>query len=229
MDQTGLLDRAAHAAAAADEIAGLDAVATLDRLSANRAARETAEVDDLQCAIHWAAMHGALDVAAGSRALPGAEDLVALGGEGTPPVAEFAPAELGAELGVSPHSARVLIGDALDLAHRLPLLWSRVRAGEVKPYLARQVAQATRAVPLAAVGQVDARVAPWADRLTWARLEPVVVAAVIDADPARAEALAAAAETTEGVWLSEPADDGLTDIFIRTDAASAIEFDARVR
>jgi hypothetical protein len=228
MDQTGLLDRAAHAAAAADEIAGLDAAATLDRLSANRAVRETAEVDDLQCAIHWAAMHGALDVAAGSRALPGAEALIPLGGEGTPQVAEFAPAEFGAELGISPHSARVLIGDALDLAHRLPKVWARVRAGEVKPYLARQVAQATRAVPLAAVGHVDARVAPWADRLTWARLEPVVLAAVIDADPARAEALAAAAETTQGVWVDEPATDGLTDIHIRTDAASAIEFDAAV-
>jgi hypothetical protein len=228
MDQTGVLDRAALAAAAADEIAGLDAVATLDRLSANRAVREAAEVDDLQCAIHWAAMHGALDVAAGSRALPGAEELISLGGEGTPLVAEFADAELGAELGISPHSARVLIGDSLDLAHRLPLLWGRVRAGQVKPYLARQVAQATRAVPLGAIGAVDARVAPWADRLTWARLEPVVLAAVVDADPARAEALAAAAETTEGVWVDEPADDGLTDIHIRTDAASAIEFDAAI-
>jgi hypothetical protein len=46
MDQTGLLDRAALAAAAADEIAGLDPAATLDRLSGNRAAREAAEIPE---------------------------------------------------------------------------------------------------------------------------------------------------------------------------------------
>jgi hypothetical protein len=161
-------------------------IATLDRLSANRQKREAAEVDDLQCALHWASLHGFPDTVDGSRALPGAEQLVTLGGEGTPLVAEFAPAELGAELGISAYSAAMLIGDALDLSHRLPRLWARVGAGEVKPYVARQVAQATRSTSTEAMRHVDRRVAPWADRLTWARLEPVVRAAVIDADPARA-------------------------------------------
>jgi hypothetical protein len=50
------------------------------------------------------------------------ERLVLLGGEGTPEVAEFAAAELGAELQMSPWAAAQLIGDALDLRHRLPRL-----------------------------------------------------------------------------------------------------------
>jgi Domain of unknown function (DUF222) len=223
MSDTGLPDRAAAAAAAADEIAGLGPAATLDRLTANRAAREAAEIDDLQCALHWAVLHGALETA-GSPALPGAERLVPLGGDGTPFVAEFAPAELGAEIGASPHAAAALIGDALDLAHRLPRLWAAVRTGQARPWIARKVAQAARPLAADAAAAVDARVAPWAGRLTWARLEPVVEAAVLAADPARAEALAAVAETTEGVWVDDP-EDGLADIRIRTDAASATEFD----
>jgi hypothetical protein len=46
--------------------------------------------------------------------------------------------------------------------------------------------------------------------------------------PCAGEVIAAAAETTEGVWVSDPAEDGLTDIHIRTDAASAIEFNDAV-
>jgi hypothetical protein len=228
MEQTGLVAPAAVMDAAADEIAGLGAVDTLDRLSANRRRREAAEVDDLLCAIHWAALHGELDTVAGSRALPGAERLVPLGGDGTPPVAEFASAELGAEIGVSPYSASLLVGDALDLAHRLPILWARVRAGEVRPYLGRKVAQATRSASAKAAAAVDAQVAPWADRLTWARPEPIVMSAVIAADPAEAEKAVERAEADEGVWLSEKTQDGLRTIFIRTDAASAIEFDDAV-
>ena len=58
--------------------------------------------------------------------LPGVERLIGFGGDGTPEVAEFAPAELGAALGVSDTSAAMLIGDGLDLRHRLPRLWARI-------------------------------------------------------------------------------------------------------
>ena len=42
-------------------------------------------------------------------------------------VAEFSPATLAARLGLSTHGGRDLMADALDLAHRLPRLWERVR------------------------------------------------------------------------------------------------------
>ena len=55
----------------------------------------------------------------------GSERSVRVGGPGTPAVAEFAWAELGARLQVSPWSARQLVADALDARHRLPLIWAR--------------------------------------------------------------------------------------------------------
>ncbi|MBA2773711.1 MAG: hypothetical protein H0U36_06660 [Nocardioidaceae bacterium] len=66
-------------------------------------------------------------------ALPGTERLVLLGGEGTPEVSESATTELGAVLALSAASADRLVAAALHLRHRLPRLWSRVLAGEVKP------------------------------------------------------------------------------------------------
>ncbi len=48
------------------------------------------------------------------------EGLVPLAGPGAPWVAEFAPADLAAALGISHDAARQLIADALELAYRLP-------------------------------------------------------------------------------------------------------------
>ena len=114
--------------------AGADAVLHLaedTELSARRA-----EAQRLQRALRWADLHGALDPASARRALPGAERLIPVGGDGTPPVAEFAPAELGAVWSVSPGAAERLIGDALDLRHRLPRLWRRILDGDVLPWVA---------------------------------------------------------------------------------------------
>ena len=59
------------------------------------------------------------------------------GGDGTPEVSEFAAAELGARIGRSPYAAARLMADALDLHHRHPQLWERVRgrrgAGLLRP------------------------------------------------------------------------------------------------
>jgi hypothetical protein len=213
--------------AAADLIAALDGDGTLRRAVENRRIRETVEVDELLCAAHWADLHGSLD-SASSRALPGAEQLIRFGGAGTPEIAEFAPAELGAVLAVSTYTATALIADAVDLRHRLPRLWARVRAGEVKPYIARRVAEAARRLSVEAAAAVDARVSTWADRLTWSAIEDIVEAAVIAADPEQAAAEATQAKASEGVWLSRDHDHGVREIFIRTDAASALEFDAAV-
>ena len=79
------------------------------------------------------------------RVLPGMERAVRVGGVGTPRVAEFAYAELGARLEMRPWSARRLVADALDVRHRLPLIWARLRApGEARVGHARLVAAKTR-------------------------------------------------------------------------------------
>ncbi len=165
---------------AAVEIDSLDADTTLTFVSAMRVTSEAADVSILAAAAHWADLHGVLE--SPSVSLPGMQRLVQLGGDGTPQVAEFAPAELGAELSLSTWAAGALIGDALDLRHRLPTLWARVQAGEVKPWIGRKIAQATRSHSADVATAVDDKVAKWADRLGWGRLESLVDATIIDAD-----------------------------------------------
>ena len=145
----------------------LDADATLRHVASMQTLRQRAEVAVLEDAAHWADLHGVVE-STGSPALPGAERLVRLGGVGTPQTCEFCPAELGAELGMSPAAAAMLIGDALDLRHRLPVLWRRIRAGQVKAWIGRQVAVETRELNVEAVTAVDRRVARYAHSLTGA-------------------------------------------------------------
>jgi len=67
---------------------------------------------------------------------PLVERVCAWGGEGAPEVSEYCAAELGALQGTGIVAARMLIADALDLRHRLPTLWARVQAGEVRAWQA---------------------------------------------------------------------------------------------
>jgi hypothetical protein len=71
-----------------------DADALLAFAEANEQVALAADARRLQIAAAWADLHGTLDEA-GRSGLPGAEPLVEIGGDGAPPVAEFAPAELG--------------------------------------------------------------------------------------------------------------------------------------
>jgi hypothetical protein len=78
----------------------MDADATLAYAAAANAALNAAEVAKLNAAAHWADLHAVVvsPTEPGSRALPGCERLLRLGGVGTPEVAEFATAELAAVL-----------------------------------------------------------------------------------------------------------------------------------
>ena len=100
-----------------NDLVELDAAQTLAAAEANEHALITAETRRLHIAAHWADLHPG-DALCESR-LPGTEHPVQLGGDGTPTVGDFAPAELGCVLRISDGSACRLIGDALDLRHRL--------------------------------------------------------------------------------------------------------------
>ena len=102
-----------------NDLVELDGAATLAAAEANEHALITAETRRVCIAAHWADLHPG-DAIAQSR-LPGIEHPVRLGGEGTPTVAGFAPAELGCVLRISDGAACRLIGDALDLRHRSPV------------------------------------------------------------------------------------------------------------
>ena len=140
-------------------------------------------------------------------------------------MAEFAPAELGAALGISYHCACALIGDALDLRHRYPMLWTRLQAGQIKTWAARRIAQTTRHLTVDAAAQVDRVIAPYADRKNPADLVAFAEAEAIRADPDLARQRAEAAKTSRGAWVCGPADTGIEEMFIRADATDLARFD----
>ena len=82
-----------------NDLVELDADETLAAAEANEHTLITAETRRLQIAAHWADLHPG-DAVAESR-LPGSERAVQLGGDGTPTVGDFAPAELGCVLRMS--------------------------------------------------------------------------------------------------------------------------------
>jgi hypothetical protein len=160
--------------------------------------------------------------------LPGTEHPVRLGGEGTPTVGDFAAAELGCVLRMSDGSAARLIGDALDLRHRLRLVWTAARAGQVPAYQARVIAKATRHLTLEQTGRVDEKLAPALGALPWGRLQTLLDAAIVEADPAGAEQQAAAAAQERFVRLGRKSEHGLKLIIARATAGDAIWFKATV-
>jgi hypothetical protein len=87
----------------------------IDRVRAARRAAQVAAVEELQMALVWARLHPcpAEETPAhwGEADLHG-EGLVPLAGPGAPWVAEFAPADLAAALGISHDAARQLLADA---------------------------------------------------------------------------------------------------------------------
>ena len=142
------------------DLSHLSADQALDLADQVDTAADRAEATRLQVALRWADLHRHLD--AGGAALPGAERLIGLGGDGAPPVAELAPAELGARCRMSHGACADLIGDALDLRHRLPRLWALVLEGRVRPWAARKIARATHDATAEAAAHADRRVSLWA-------------------------------------------------------------------
>ena len=146
--------------------------------------RPTRGRDPAGSAVQHAYLHHADSLDPDESAKPGRERARRIGGAGTPEVTEFAAGELGARLGVSTISAWMLMADGLDIRHRLPQLWRRVEAGEVRVYLARLVARKSRDLTLEQAAYVDERVTPYADgRLTWTRFQAVLDGVVAAADP----------------------------------------------
>jgi hypothetical protein len=182
-----------------NELVELDAAATLAAAEANEHALIRAETRRLHIAAHWADLHAG-DAIAQSR-IPGTEHAVRLGGEGTPTVGDFAPAELGCALRISDGAAAKLMADALDLRHRLKLIWAAALAGQVPAYQARHIATATRHLSCDQAGVVDARIAPSLGAVSFGRLQTLLEAAICEADPDGAEQQAAAAAQERCVRL----------------------------
>jgi len=209
-----------------NDLVELDASATLAAAEANEHTLIIAETRRLQIAAHWADLHsgGALTE---SRP-PGAEHPVRLGGDGTPTVGDFASSELGCVLRISDGAADRLIGDALDLRHRLPKIWMAALAGQVPAYQARRIAVATRHLSVEQAGWVDAQLAPSLGAVSWGRLETLLEAKIIEADPVGAEQRAVLAAQERFVRLGRTSEHGLKLIIARATAGDAIWFKATI-
>jgi hypothetical protein len=221
--------------------AGLDdlsAVALLEAGVANERSLRLAEARRLCVAAAWADRHGCLAprIGAGPGSAPGVEQLSMLGGAGTPLVAEFAPAELGAVLGVTTYAAKTLVGDALDLRHRLPRLWSLVRSGQVPVQQAREVARRTRHTSEPVADRVDAVMAGTVARannragasvlgkIPWQRFVDVLDAAILRADPPTAAQVHDLEELSQGLFRTPQDRFGYASLILRGDARDLEEF-----
>jgi hypothetical protein len=188
--------------------------------------RVVAECRLLEMAAHWADLHsGPADPS--EREVAG-ERLRTPGGAGTPGVLEFAAAELGAQLETTTYAAWELMGDALDLRHRLPRLWTAVRGGHVRVWKARKVAHATRHLSLEAAGRVDAEIDGLISALSWTRFDNVLTAKITETDPVGEEARAAAYEAERFVRSGRTTEHGLRLVVARAAAGDVIWFLATV-
>ena len=149
------------------EVGDLDPAGVLAMAEANEREIRERELLRLELAYQWAVLHPASGETGvetpGGPALGVLTAEEALGGEGTPAVAAFTPEAFAAALGMSPGAGAALIGDALDLRHRLPLLVQRVQALLVPAWQARRVAQQTHRLPRDGARWVDEQLAARTD------------------------------------------------------------------
>ncbi|MDP9824205.1 hypothetical protein J2S59_004014 [Nocardioides massiliensis] len=129
-----------------------------ETLRSNRAMRDRLDVDDLLIANHLAGLYEAGTLAEATKAFRhDPERMVALAGEGAPIVSEYAASELSGHLRMPLQSARQLLGDAIEIAHRLPRLWQQMVEGKTEAWRVRAVAKETRTLSFEAAAWVDAQ------------------------------------------------------------------------
>src|SRR4051794_13954733 len=158
----------------------LDTAAVLAAARRARATANSAEAEVLLQAVEWAHLHQVTDPEQASTVLVehGHDSGLPIAGQGAPLVSEFAVAEFASALGLSAGAGRNLVGQALELAHRLPKLWARVQAGSLAPWRARRVAEQTLALSMEAAAYVDQMLAPFAHRTGPAQTQRLVEEAI---------------------------------------------------
>src|SRR6188472_4141871 len=204
---------------AADTAAGVLAFAR-DR----RAAADAAEVDLLRAACAWADLHPAESI---GDAVRFGDTPVPVAGPGAPLVAEFCVAEFAAAVGLPTETGKAYLGEALELRHRLPRTWARVRAGDLPAWRARRIARATIALSPAAAGFVDDQVAGFAHRIRPRGVDRLVEEAVVRfmPDEARRRREAAADGRHAHVHTHQVSFEGTVWVEAEVDLADALDLD----
>ncbi|HSX69096.1 hypothetical protein [Nocardioides sp.] len=205
-----------------------DQAAVLRWAAQHRRMVQHSDAQQLAAAVRWASFHST-DARVGSAA-PGDERAMQLGGEGTPEVTEFCVAEFAAVIGKSTDSGRLYMGDALELAHRLPRIYARVIDDSLEVWRARQIAQNTRFLPPAGAAFIDGELAPVAHKVGIVTLRRLVEEALVRFDPEQAQIRAAAAAEARDVKVCRDDSNhaGIADIHATVDLADADDFEAAI-
>jgi hypothetical protein len=214
---TTLLDETSPAHLRAEERSAEDVLAAAS--SALRA-RRGAEVAELELAAQWAVLHG--------HPRDDRDPMVTPGGDGTPSLREHALPELAMARETHPATTRALVADVLDLIHRLPLTWARVRSLVCEPWVARKVAVLSRSVPAEGIGVVDRAVAAAIGGHAPATVLEIARAKVIEADPEGHAMERERSRHERYVTLSRADEFGFRHLIARVTAGDAAWIDAMV-
>ncbi|MDQ6525278.1 hypothetical protein RB608_16775 [Nocardioides sp. LHD-245] len=183
------------------DLSELDAAALLAAEESGVRQRRQGDVDELLRLLAWCDLHST-DPQSQPGAVParlGGDRLCQLGGEGTPQVAElcFAEFAIAGQAGTIATTHRAAA--ALDLRHRLPLLWQRVQNLDIEVWVARKIADLSRPLTKDAVALVDTSLAAAHD-LPTGKLIELAEARTIEADPETHHKRIAAEEARTGVF-----------------------------
>ncbi len=217
-----------------DDLADLDAAAVLAATEDLTLEQRARDVDLLLLVLHWADVHG--DDPGEGRAL-GADQLIDFGGEGTPLVRELCWGELAIARQCGLVSIKHVAADALDLRHRVPLVWQAVQDLRLPVWVARKVAAMSRQLSKDAVGLVDVAVAAAVDQSP-GRVLAIAEAKVIEADLAAHRTRLAEDAAKVGVRLSHARPGGAVNevdgepatrrVTLKLPTGTALGFDATV-
>jgi hypothetical protein len=202
-----------------DDLSALDAPGLLAAASEAVRARRRAEVGDLEVLAQWAAVHS--DEPSHPR-----DQLVQLGGEGTPLVQDFCLGEIALARGTGVMATQNATADTLDLIYRLPEIWGACLTGEVDLYIARRVAKLSRHLPPDKVGVVDRAVARVIAHESAGRVLAVAEAKIIEADPGLHQERVEAERRRRYVSSSRTDEYGLRTVIARVQAGDAVWVEA---
>jgi len=141
-----------------------------------RTAEQSAAVRVLVGGVEWASMHEPVEDSEAAAWWTSGE-MVPLAGRGAPLIAEWAVVEFATVLGVSTDAGRQILGDALELAYRLPETWKGVQALSIPVWVGRRVADHTKSLSVEAAAFVDGQVAAVAGRIGPVQLERLITEA----------------------------------------------------
>jgi hypothetical protein len=183
----------------------------------------------LEVAAYWADLHPGDGRSPADKINSGADErALVIAGDGTPDVAEGAPADLGLEIRLSPGQARALIADALDLRHRFPYIWRRILAGGIPAWQARWVAAKSRALTKAQAEAIDLKLAGHLGNVSKARLDNVLDAEMLRVDRESPERHAAKALRGRTVRFSPTGWNSVINVWATVPAGDAHHMDGSI-